>query len=99
MPQVIFTPAALRDIERLREFLRNKNPLAARRAGEGIVKAIRILEQQPQIGRPVQDMPPEFRDFLVEFGDSGYIARYRYAAGSPVVVLTVKHQKEAGFGA
>ncbi|MBZ0093370.1 MAG: type II toxin-antitoxin system RelE/ParE family toxin [Sulfuricellaceae bacterium] len=97
MPQVIFTPVALGDIERLREFLRSKNPLAAKRAGESIVKAIRILEQQPQIGRPVQDMPPDFRDFIVEFGDSGFVVRYRYTVGSSIVVLTVKHQKEAGF--
>ncbi|WP_202806246.1 MULTISPECIES: type II toxin-antitoxin system RelE/ParE family toxin [Acidithiobacillus] len=37
MPQVKFAPAALRDLERLREFLRPKNPVAAKRAAAAIV--------------------------------------------------------------
>lgn len=53
MPQVRFASAALRDLQRLREFLRPKNPAAARRAGgETIIKAVQILRQQPMVGRP-----------------------------------------------
>lgn len=96
MPQVRFAPAALRDLERLREFLRPKNPTAAKRTGETIIKAVQTLGQQPQIGRPIEDMPPEYREWPIDFGDSGYIALYRYE-GDLVTVLAVRHQREAGY--
>lgn len=95
MPQVRYAPAALRDLQRLREFLRPKNPVAAKRAGETIMKAVQILGLQPQIGRPVEDMPDEYREWLIDFGDSGYVARYRFD-GEVVTILAVRHQKEAG---
>lgn len=43
MPQVNYVPAALRDLQRLREFLRPKNPVAAKRLGETIMKAFQVL--------------------------------------------------------
>jgi len=58
MPQIRFTNAALRDLERLREFLCSKNPMAAKRAGEIIINAIQGLAKQPQLGPLVEDMPP-----------------------------------------
>ncbi|MHB9101386.1 MAG: type II toxin-antitoxin system RelE/ParE family toxin, partial [Sulfuricella sp.] len=72
------------------------NPTAAKRAGETIIKAVQTLGQQPQIGRPVEDMPPEYREWPIDFGDSGYIALYRYE-GDLVTVLAVRHQREAGY--
>ena len=95
MPQVIFAPGAILDVQRLREFLRPKNPLAARRAAETILKALQVLGQQPQIGRPVEDFPEQYREWLIDFGDSGYVARYRLV-GEVVIILALRHQKEAG---
>ena len=96
MPQVRFAPAAIRDLERLREFLRPKSPLAPKKAGEVIVKAVQVLALQPQLGRPIEDMPEEFREWVIDFGDSGYVARYRIDSGA-VTILAVRHQKEVGF--
>ncbi|EMY1074047.1 type II toxin-antitoxin system RelE/ParE family toxin [Salmonella enterica] len=96
MSQVIFAPAAIRDLERLREFLRPKNPAAAERAAKAIIQGVHALGELPRIGRPIEDMPEEFRDWLIDFGDSGYVARYRID-GDTVVVLAIRHQKEAGF--
>ncbi|EBV6489485.1 type II toxin-antitoxin system RelE/ParE family toxin [Salmonella enterica subsp. enterica serovar Anatum] len=96
MSQVIFAPAAIRDLERLREFLRPKNPAAAERAAKAIIQGVQALGELPRIGRPIEDMPEEFRDWLIDFGDSGYVARYRID-GDTVVVLAIRHQKEAGF--
>ncbi len=106
MPQVRFAPAALRDLERLREFLRLKNPAAAKRAALAITKAIKILGQHPQIGRPSEELDREFieeqnpegnkhRELLIDFGDSGYVALYRYE-NDLVTVLALRHQKEVG---
>lgn len=96
MPQVIFAPAAIRDLQRLREFLRPKNPDAATRAGEAIRQGVRLLATQPRIGRPVQDMSEEYHEWLIDFGDSGYVARYRVDAET-VTILAIRHQKEVGF--
>jgi plasmid stabilization system protein ParE len=48
------------------------------------------------MGRPVEEMDDEFRDWIIDFGDSGYVARYRLDAHN-VIILAVRHQKEAGF--
>jgi plasmid stabilization system protein ParE len=61
-----------------------------------IRESVKILAAHPEIGRPVDDMEAEFRDWLIEFGDGGYVARYHYD-GRDVVVLAVRHTKEAGF--
>lgn len=96
MPQVRFSPPAIRDLERLREFLRPKSPIAAKRAGEAIVKAVQVLGLQPKLGRPIEDMPDEFREWVIDFGDSGYVARYRIDPDA-ITILAVRHQKEVGF--
>lgn len=93
---MIFAPAAIRDMQRLRDFLRPKNPDAARRAGEAIRQGVRILGAHPQMGRLVDGLPEQYREWLIEFGDSGYVARYR-AGDDTVAILAVRHQKEAGF--
>lgn len=95
MPQVRFAPAALRDLERLRAFLRTKNQLAAKRAGATIIKSIQLLGTQPQIGRPIDDSDPTLRELPITFGDSGYIACFHYA-GDSVTILAIRHQREAG---
>lgn len=59
-------------------------------------KSDRLLGYQPGIGRPIEDMPDEFREWLIDFGDSGYVARYRIDADA-VTILAVRHQKEVGF--
>jgi plasmid stabilization system protein ParE len=78
MPQVRFASGAIRELQRLQEFLRPKNPLAATRAAQTIMKASQVLGLQPQTGRPIEDLPDEYREWLIDFGDSGYVARYRF---------------------
>lgn len=95
MPQVRFAPSAVLDLQRLREFLRPHNPLAAQRAGQTIIKAVQVLGLQPHIGRPIEEMPDAFREWVIDFGDSGYVARYRIE-GDAVTILAVRHQREVG---
>ena len=104
MPQVKFAPAALRDLEKLREFLRPKNPAAAKRAAAVITMAVKVLGQHPQIGQPVEETDvdanaPEgstYRELPIGFGDSGYVELYRHD-GELVTVLALQHQKEVSF--
>ncbi len=96
MPRLIWTPSALLDVQRLYRFLVVNNPDAARRAVKAIRQGVKVLEQQPKVGRPVEDMDSEYRDWIIDFGDSGYVARYRVDPQF-VSVLAVRHQKEVGF--
>jgi plasmid stabilization system protein ParE len=96
MPRLIWTPSALLDVQRLYRFLVVKNPDAARRAVKAIRQGVKVLEQQPRVGRPVEEMDNEYRDWIIDFGDSGYVARYRVDPQF-VYVLAVRHQKEVGF--
>ena len=40
-------------------------------------------------------MDIEYRELTIDFGDSGYVARYRYEDDC-VTVLALRHQKEVG---
>ena len=96
MPHLILATSALRDLQRLREFLRPKNPIAAKRAGAAIIKAIQVLAVHPKIGRLAEEMEIEYRELVIDFGDSGYLALYRFE-NDRVTVLAFRHQKEAGY--
>ncbi|WP_245271709.1 type II toxin-antitoxin system RelE/ParE family toxin [Rhizobium sp. IBUN] len=66
MPQIIFSPASIRDLERLREFLQRKTPLAAKRAGEAIIQSLRALGAHPYMGGLIEDLPDQYREWLME---------------------------------
>jgi plasmid stabilization system protein ParE len=96
MPQLIWSPQALFDVQRLCRFLAPQNQDAAKRAVTAIRQSVNVLSLQPGMGRPVEGMDNEFRDWIIDFGDSGYVARYRPEA-EKVIILAVRLQKEAGF--
>jgi plasmid stabilization system protein ParE len=95
MPRLIWSPAALLDVQRLYRFLAPKNPDAAQRAVRAIRQGVKLLEQQAGVGRPVDDLPEGFREWLIDFGDSGYVVRYHLGQDA-VTLLAVRHQKELG---
>ena len=97
MPRIVITQGAAKGLERCRLFLLEKNPLASRRAGQAIERQFAFLEMNPDIGRPLDDLP-EVRELVIAFGGSGYVALYRYEADADTVyVLAFRHQKEAGY--
>jgi plasmid stabilization system protein ParE len=96
MPSVKFALGALRDLGRLQSFLKEKNPIASRKAAATIIQAIRILQQHPQIGRPVTEMEPGYRELVIGFGHYGYVALYRLESDA-VIVVAIRHQLEAGY--
>jgi plasmid stabilization system protein ParE len=95
MPRLIWSPAALLDVQRLYRFLAEKNIDAAKRAVRTIREGMNVITRQPGIGRPAEDMEPEFREWLISFGDSGYVVLYRYDSEN-AVILAVRHQRELG---
>ena len=96
MPRLIWSRPALLDVARLHDFLAPKSPDAAKRAVRAIRHGIKALGKHPQIGRPVEEMAPEFREWVIEFGNGAYVALYHYD-GKHVVMLAVRHGREAGY--
>lgn len=66
MSRLIWSPAALVDVKRLYDFLKPKNLDAAKRAAEAIRQGVNVLKVQPGVGRPVEEMDDEFRDWLID---------------------------------
>lgn len=81
---------------RLRAFLAAKDRNAARRVVGTIRGSVATLVVHPEIGRPVEEMPSEYREWVVPFGNSSYLVLYRYE-GERVALLAVRHGREAGY--
>lgn len=96
MSRLIWAHSALLDVQRLYRFIASKNIDAAKRAARAIREGVKVLSLQPGLGRPIEDMPDEFREWIIDFGDSGYVVRYRLDS-QVVTVLAVRHQKEVGY--
>jgi plasmid stabilization system protein ParE len=86
-----WTPEAVSDLARLRAFLADKNPAAARRAALRIRKAAAAFREQPALGRVIED--EDFRDLLAPFGRGAYVLRYRIDPDA-IVIVRVWHGRE-----
>ena len=96
MPRLKWSQPSLQDVDRLHAFLASKSRDAAQRAIKTIRQGVKALARHPESGRPVEDMLPEFREWILEFGSSAYIVLYHYD-GKEVVILAVRHGREAGY--
>ena len=95
MAVISYAPRASSDLQRLVDFLAGSDPSAAAQTTELIVSAVEALQHHPLLGRPVES---GFRELVISRGRSGYLAFYRYdEARDRVLVLTIRHQREAGY--
>ena len=95
MASVVYSEAALADVERIVEFALASSHDSAANTLARIRSAVEILNAHPHIGRRVHS---EMRELIVSEGATGYIALYRYDPVSDVVlVLRLRHQREAGY--
>jgi plasmid stabilization system protein ParE len=83
-------------VSRLHDFLVPKSRDAASRAVKAIRQGIKALGKHPQMGRPLDELPTEFREWVIEFGSGAYVALYHFD-GKEVVILAVRHGREAGY--
>jgi plasmid stabilization system protein ParE len=93
---VVWSPKAIEDVERAYQFLASKSIEAAKAMAAGILQKAEILENSPEAGRPANDLEAEHRELIVPFGASGYVLLYE-VYNENVIVLALKHQKEAGY--
>ena len=89
--KIDYSPESIRDLVRLREFIEQKNPQAARRISNAILEGIEKLKIFPNMGLPVNRAPDPkiIRDL--------YVGRYtiRYLVSSEqIYVLRLWHGME-----
>ncbi len=91
---VRYSLEAVEELRRLRGFIEEKNPVAARKAASIILKGINQLKSFPLLGAKVSRAPnPEYvRDLVI----GNYLARY-LVHEKEIYVLRIWHQKENRF--
>jgi plasmid stabilization system protein ParE len=93
--EVVYSRHAFADLERLADFLAESARKAAIAAIDVIRDGIEILERHPLVGRSCEE---NLRELLISYGNSGYVALYSYEQRQDVVlVLAIRHQREAGY--
>jgi plasmid stabilization system protein ParE len=86
---------ALADLERLFDFIAEEDPVRARKQVLSVRRALQLLAEHPLMGREAEEGR---RELVLSRGRHGYIAKYRWLAADDVVlILAVRHQREAGY--
>lgn len=94
---IVFAEGALADLERIFEFNFARDAGDAVKHIQRIRSAVMILDDHPEIGRPVR-AGATLRELVISHGRSGYVALYEHSAAEAVVrVLAIRHQREAGY--
>jgi plasmid stabilization system protein ParE len=92
---VVYSARSLAHLERAFQFLVSENPDAAIASAGAIRSAVDNLAAHPLLGRRVHG---DIRELVVSFGQTGYIALYRFVVPRDEVrVLAIRHQREIGF--
>jgi plasmid stabilization system protein ParE len=91
-----FSSHAVADLERLTDFLMESDPVAASDTVALISEAIDLLARHPYIGQSVRE---SLRELVISRGKTGYVALYSVERVFDVVlILAIRHQREAGYG-
>lgn len=91
--RLVWLPEASEDIQRVFDFLIDKDPLAATRMLERIRVGADTLLEFPRAGTRM-DNDTERRELFVPFGVGAYVLRYRLH-GEMIVVIRVWHNRES----
>lgn len=95
MARLNYSASAFADLDRLTDFLKESDPVAAGETIDLIAEAVSILKRHPLIGRPVEG---GLRELVVSRGRTGYVALYSHEPEhDAVLILAIRHQREAGY--
>ncbi len=86
--KLLFTHSSQRDLMRLRDFIAENNPQAAREISQRLVTSINHLTDQPEMGVDVEGLPGT-QDLIT----GNYIVRYAVLENE-IYILRIWHGKE-----
>jgi addiction module RelE/StbE family toxin len=95
MARISYSSRALADLEQISDFLSDQGLDAQLETLDLIDEAIALLGRHPLIGRRAEH---DMRELVISQGRTGYVALYSHEVESDaILVLAVRHQREAGF--
>jgi plasmid stabilization system protein ParE len=95
--QLRLAPRAADDLQRLFEFLTERDLNAAERLRPTIEKAFEFLQIFPFACRKAAPEHPLLREMVIEFGQAGFVALFEIEDSRTVTILAVRHQRETDF--
>lgn len=96
--KVRLTAEALEDLDRLYEFLLKSDLDAAQRALAAIERALTLLSFSPfSCRKALLQKNPRWRELLIPFGHSGYVALFEIDDERTVTVTALRHQREEDY--
>ncbi len=86
-----YSPESIEDLIRLRDFIKERNPVAAQRIADELLDGINKLKLFPKIGLPVKKAadPQTVRDLFI----GNYTVRY-LIGNNEIYILRMWHGKE-----
>ena len=92
--KLVFLPEVHGDIDRLYNFLKDKNPRSAQKAMLAIDEGIDMLLDNPFMGVRMENRP-EYRQLFVPFGRDAYVLRHRVdESEDALVIVRIWHSRE-----
>ena len=88
---LVWSATARADLIRLHAFIQPHNPRAAKQSAGKILKATRLILDNPAIGTPLEGR--QDYELFTPFGQNGYIFRYQIIERK-IVILKIWHSRE-----
>jgi plasmid stabilization system protein ParE len=96
--KVRLTSEAREDLDRLYDFVVKRDLDAADRALAAIERAFEVLTYSPfSCRKALLQKSPRWREILIPFGHSGYVALFEIDDDRTVTVAAVRHQREEDY--
>lgn len=96
--KVRLTAEAIEDLDRLYDFLVERDRDVAEQALAAIERAFDLLAYSPfSCRKALLQKNPRWRELLMPFGHSGYVALFEIDDGHSVTVTAVRHQREEDY--
>src|SRR5262245_18492894 len=98
MARIELAPETTDDFDRILDHLAKHEVEDAQSRIQGILDALDVLSDSPEIGRPIRQKKGGLRELIIGRRSRGYVALYRYVEEIDVVfVLAIRSQREAGY--
>jgi plasmid stabilization system protein ParE len=96
--RVRLTTEAIEDLDRLYGFLLGRDLQVAERALAAIEHGLAVLAYSPfSCRKALMQKSTRWRDLLIPFGHSGYVALFEIDDARTVTVTAVRHQREEDY--
>ena len=97
--EIEFAETAKEDLDRLHTFYSQIDADLADRALQTILSAFQTIQRHPYICRQARhaELGTAWRELLIDFGSSGYIALFEIATATTINVVAVRHQRESDY--